>query len=321
MKKEVDISNLRHSLAHLLGAAVLDLYPDAKNTIGPSIENGFYYDFDFTVPIGEADLAKIEERMREILPSWEVFKEIEVTSEEAKEIFSDNPYKIELINEHASDGKKITLYYSGPKKHIPSKESLLKAKSCQLKAGFLDLCRGGHVKSAKLINPKGFKLSRIAGAYWRGDEKNKMLTRIYGLAFETKEELEAYIKQQEEAEKRDHRELGKKLEIFTTADEVGAGLILWLPNGTIIRQELQKWAEETERKWGYQHVSTPHITKSKLYEISGHLPYYKDDLYSPLEIEGEDYYLKPMNCPHTHMIYKHKSRSYKDLPIRFAEYG
>lgn len=297
-----NLEHLRHSLAHLLAAAVLELYPDAKQAIGPAIENGFYYDFEFPSPISDDDLSRIEEKMRAILKTWDKFERIEVKPQQAREMFSGNPYKLELIDEYTDQG--LTLYKSGP----PA-------------GGYIDLCRGGHINSAKEINPDAFKLTHIAGAYWRGSEKNKMLTRIYGIAFETKEELDKHLEMLEKAKKRDHRILGKTLEIYTTADEVGPGLILWLPKGTIIRQELEKWALETEKKWGYQHVSTPHITKGKLYEISGHLPYFKDDLYAPFEIDGEAYYLKPMNCPHTHMIYKSQPRSYRDLPVRYSEYG
>jgi threonyl-tRNA synthetase len=295
------LHNLRHSLAHLLAAAVLEMYSDTKNTIGPSIEDGFYYDFEFKNPISDKDLPKIEKKMKEILKSWKEFESAEKSEKEAKEHFKKNEYKVELIDEIVGKKEKITFYKCGD---------------------FTDLCRGGHLENpAKEIKPDSFKLDRVAGAYWRGDEKNKMLTRIYGLAFETKEELETYIKMREEAEKRDHRKLGKELEIFTFSEEIGAGLPLWLPNGMIMRQELEKWARETEIKWDYKHISTPHITKKDLFEISGHLPFYKDDLYSPIDIEGEEYYLKPMNCPFAHMIYKSKPHSYRDLTLRLAEYG
>ncbi|MBI2630607.1 threonine--tRNA ligase [Candidatus Nomurabacteria bacterium] len=297
------LHNLRHSLAHLLAASVGEIYKfdKVKLTLGPAIDNGFYYDIDFgDEKVSDADLKKIEDRMKKILPKWTDWEHKEISKDEALNFFK-NEYKQELINEIAERGEKITTYTCG---------------------GFTDLCRGGHLKNpAKEIDPESFKLDRVAGAYWRGDEKNKMLTRIYGLAFETKEQLDAYLSQREEAEKRDHRKLGKELEIFTFSEEVGMGLPLWLPNGTVIRQELEKWAKETEIKWGYKHISTPHITKKDLFEISGHLPYYKDDLYSPIDIEGEEYYLKPMNCPFAHMIYKSKPRSYRDLTLRLAEYG
>ena len=300
MSNDNSLQNLRHSLAHLLAAAVLELYPSTKQAIGPAIENGFYYDFDFEHPISENDLAKIEEKMKGILKTWISFEGKEVSEKEAKEFFSENPYKLELIDEIVSKGEKLMLYQSGD---------------------YVDLCRGGHVKNTKDIKPDAFKLTHIAGAYWRGDEKNKMLTRIYGAAFESKEELEKHLEFLEEAKKRDHRVLGKQLEIFTFADEVGQGLPLWLPKGTVVREELEKWAKETEEKWGYKRVATPHITKEDLYHISGHLPYYADDMYSPIDIEGAKYYLKPMNCPHHHMIYKSAPRSYRDLPLRLTEYG
>lgn len=292
----------RHTLAHLLAAAILKHYPDAKRTIGPAIEDGFYFDFDFpTAKPTEKDFEKLEKTMRELLPSWTSFERSELSAEDAKKEYPGNQFKHELIDEFTKDGQKVSFYKSGE---------------------YSDLCRGGHSENpSKDIAPDSFKLDRIAGAYWRGDEKNPMLTRIYGLAFDTKKGLDDYIALREEAKKRDHRVLGQQLKIFTFADEVGQGLPLWLPNGEVIRHELERWARETEEKWGYQHVSTPHITKGELFEISGHLPYYKDDLYSPFEIEGESYYLKPMNCPFSHMIYKSQQHSYRDMPVRYAEYG
>ncbi len=291
---------LRHTLAHLLAAAVLELFPDTKNTIGPAIENGFYYDFDFSTNITDSDLVSIEKKMRSILKTWDKFSHKEIKVEEAKEYFKNNIYKQELIDEIDQKGEKITLYTIGD---------------------FTDLCRGGHIESAKDIDPDTFKLSRIAGAYWRGDEKNKMLTRIYGLAFNTKEELENHIKQLEEAEKRDHRKLGKELKIFAFDDDVGPGLPLWLPNGTIIIEELEKLAKESEFRAGYKRVKTPHLAKESMYRTSGHLPYYEDSMYPPMEYEGGKYYLKAMNCPHHHKIYVAEPKSYRDLPLRLAEYG
>ncbi len=293
------LHNLRHTTTHLLAAAVLELYPDAKPTIGPVIENGFYYDFEFSKPLSEDDLPKIEKKMDELVKSWERTENREVPASEAKKIFSNNPYKLELIEELEKENQPISLYKTGD---------------------FEDLCRGGHLEHPNR-EIKAFKLLSLAGAYWRGDEKNKMLTRIYGTAFPTQKELDDYLNMLEEAKKRDHRKLGQELEIYTTSEEVGAGLILWLPKGTIVREEIEKWAKDTENKWGYQRVSTPHITKKDLYEISGHLPYYAEDLYSPIDIDGEQYYLKPMNCPHHHMIYKSRTRSYRELPLRLAEYG
>lgn len=294
------LDKLRHSAAHLLAAAVLDLYPNAKPTIGPPIEDGFYYDFDFgDVKISEEDLPRIEERMRKIAKNWDRFERIDDLNHQYRKKYKDNPYKLELIQEFEKKGEKITFYKSGE---------------------FVDLCRGGHIKSPSK-ELKHFKLLSIAGAYWRGSEKNPMLTRIYGTAFPSKKELDEYIWQLEEAKKRDHRKIGKELELFTFADEVGPGLPLWMPKGTIILQELRNWAEKTEEEWGYVRVRTPHIAKHTLYEISGHLPYYKDDMYSPMSIDNEEYYLKGMNCPHHHMIYKATPKSYRDLPLRLAEYG
>ncbi|MCK5059818.1 MAG: threonine--tRNA ligase [Candidatus Pacebacteria bacterium] len=299
-----NLEHIRHSLAHLLATAVLKFYPDAKYTIGPAIENGFYYDFEFHTPITENDLPKIEKTMKEILTGWRNFEGKEISEKEAKKFFKDNPYKIELIDEIASNGETITFYTSGSGA-----------------SEFTDLCRGGHIEDARKINPDAFKLTKIAGAYWRGDEKNKMLTRIYGVAFNTKEELADYEKMMEEAEKRDHRKLGKELKIFTFDNDVGPGLPLWLPNGTLIIEELERLAKETEKKAGYMQVRTPHIAKESMYKKSGHLPYYKEVMFPPMEYEGGKYYLRAMNCPHHHKIFASEKRSYKDLPLRLAEYG
>lgn len=299
-----ELDQIRHSAAHLLAAAVLELFPGTKNTIGPSIENGFYYDFDFgDKSISEEDLAKIEAKMAEIVESWEGFERIEVSADEARERFKDNPYKLELIEEFSKDGQTLTLYKSGP----PA-------------GGFVDLCRGGHIDNPKQYL-RAFKLLSIAGAYWRGDENNKMLTRIYGTAFPRKIDLDEYLFQLEEAKKRDHRKLGQELELFTIEEEIGPGLILWLPKGTIIKDELENFAKETEKRLGYQRISTPLIAKDVLFVKSGHLPYYKDDMFSPMKTENSEYYLKPMNCPFMHLAYRVKKRSYRDLPIRYAEFG
>ncbi|MFH0712501.1 MAG: threonine--tRNA ligase [Candidatus Jorgensenbacteria bacterium] len=300
MPKE-NLENVRHSLAHLLAAAVLKKFPGAKLGIGPVIENGFYYDFDLPRSITPDDLKEFEKTMRDLIRKKLLFKGKKVTAAEAKKIFAKQPFKLDLIKEFVKEKKGLTVYETGDI--------------------FLDLCRGGHVKNTGEINPEGFTLDRIAGAYWRGDEKNPQLQRIYGIAFGAKKELVGYLALQEEAKKRDHRKLGQELEIFTFSDEVGAGLPLWLPKGTIVRDELEAWAKQTEKSAGYQRVATPHITKEELYKISGHVPYYTDDMYAPMEIEGEKYYLKPMNCPHHHMIYKSRARSYKELPLRLTEYG
>lgn len=293
--------NLRHTLAHLLAAAVLELYPKTKPSIGPTIDNGFYYDFEFAEPVTAEALKDIEKKMRKILPSWKEMAGKEVGPDEARELFKNNPYKLELIEEIITKGEKITLYTAG---------------------NFTDLCRGGHSDNpAKEIPSDCFKLSRVAGAYWRGDEKNKMLTRIYGIAFESKEELDKYEVMLKEAEKRDHRKLGKEMDIFEFDDQVGPGLPLWLPNGGAMIEELERLAKETEFQMNYVRVRTPHIAKDSMYKRSGHLPYYEESMFPPMEYEGGKYYLKAMNCPHHHKIFGSRMRSYRDLPIRLAEYG
>lgn len=291
---------IRHSFAHLLAAAVLKFYPDAKPTIGPAIDDGFYYDFDFVTPVGDEDLKRIEKEMRNTLKTWKDFQGREVSPAEARQLFTTNPYKLELIDDIVEKGEPLTLYRSGD---------------------FEDLCRGGHTENISLMRQDAFKLTRIAGAYWRGDEKQKMLTRIYGYAFENKEALQTHILRVEEAKKRDHRILGEKLDLFCFDESIGKGLPLWLPKGNILKEELEKWAKETETKWGYQRVTTPLITKEHLFYTSGHLPLYKDSMYAPLVIEEENYYLKPMNCPFHHKIFSARPRSYRELPLRIAEYG
>jgi threonyl-tRNA synthetase len=297
-EKDEKLHNLRHSLAHLLAAAVLELYPDAKRTIGPAIDNGFYFDFEFSTPIKDTDLPKIEKVMRKILPTWKSFEKHELTGDEAKKEYVGNPYKEELINEFTKEGQKVTFYKSGE---------------------YWDLCKGGHLENpAKEIDPESFKLYRTAGAYWRGDEKNKMLTRIYGLAFETKAELEAYEAQLVEAEKRDHKKLGKELDLFVFSDLVGAGLPLWTPKGTIVRNLLDDFVWELRHKVGYVKVEIPHITKKDLYEKSGHWEKFKDDLFRITTREGHEFAVKPMNCPHHTQIYARKQWSYRELPQRYA---
>jgi threonyl-tRNA synthetase len=292
------LHNIRHSLAHLLAAAVLEIYPETKVTIGPVIENGFYYDFDMKSPISDKDLLKIEKKMREILKTWKEFKVEEKTQAEALEYFRDNEYKTELINEIADKSEKITLYTFG---------------------NFTDLCRGGHAENPnKEINPDSFKLDRMAGAYWRGDEKNKMLTRIYGLAFETKEDLEKYENMREEAKKRDHKKLGKELDLFTFSELVGSGLPLWTPKGTLVRNLLDNFVWELRKKAGYVKVEIPHITKKDLYITSGHWEKFKDELFKITTREGHEFAMKPMNCPHHTQIYARKPWSYKELPQRYA---
>lgn len=302
MENTEKLAHIRHTLAHLLAQAVLEHYPNALPTLGPAIDNGFYYDIDFgNDKFTDEDLAKVESTMLKNLNNWIEFTHKEVSKDEAIKYFEGNIYKTELINEIFDRGEKITLYTCG---------------------GFTDLCRGGHAENPnKEIKPDSFKLDRVAGAYWRGDEKNKMLTRIYGLAFENKDKLDEYITQQEEAKKRDHRKLGAEMELFTFSDFVGPGLPLWLPNGAVITEELENLAKETEFLAGYNRVRTPHIAKESMYLTSGHLPYYEESMYPHMEYEGGKYYLKAMNCPHHHEIFGALNRSYKDLPLRLAEYG
>ncbi|QQS39561.1 threonine--tRNA ligase [Candidatus Woesebacteria bacterium] len=303
MKKidETYLSNLRHSSSHLLAASVLELYPKAKLAIGPSIDKGFYYDIDFgNVKVGEEDLAKIEERMHRIVKGWKKFDKIKVTKDEALKEFSGNEYKKELIEEFTKEGKGLTIYRSGD---------------------FRDLCKGGHI-----ANPsqeiKFFKLLSLAGAYWRGDEKNKMLTRIYGTAFASQKELDEYLIAQEEAQKRDHRKLGKDLDLFTFSDLVGAGLPLYTPKGAFIRLALNKYIEDLQSPLDYQQVWTPQIGKASLFKISGHYAKYKDDMFKVISnYSDEEMYLKPMNCPQHTQIFASKLRSYKDLPIRMTDFA
>ncbi len=297
--KTEQLHDLRHSLAHLLAQAVLVHYPKALPTLGPAIENGFYYDFDLgDDKVSDTDLKKIQKTMRKSLSKWQEFTHREVSAEEAKEIYKDNPYKLELINEIAGRKEKITLYTCGD---------------------FTDLCRGGHLNNpAKEISTDAFKLDRVAGAYWRGDEKNKMLTRIYGLAFETPTELENYEKMIEEAKKRDHRKLGAELDLFTFSPLVGPGLPLWTPKGTLMRDILDNFVWELRQKYGYERVDIPHITKKDLYQKSGHWEKFGNDLFKITTREGHEYVLKPMNCPHHTQIYARKQWSYRDLPQRYT---
>ncbi len=297
---ENNLSHQRHSLAHLLGAAVMELYPTASLTLGPAVDDGFYYDVKFDETIGLDALPTIEARMRALLPSWTSVTHKEVNKDEALTHYTGNQFKTELIEEIAAKGETITLYTMGT---------------------FVDLCRGGHVDDLSTIDPESFKLDRVAGAYWRGKETNPMLTRIYGLAFESKEKLDEYLAQRLEAEKRDHRIIGEKMDLFYFDESIGKGLPIWLPNGNIIKEELEKWAKETEDQWGYQRVTTPIITKDSLFYTSGHLPLYKDSMYAPIVIENDNYYIKPMNCPFHHKTFAARPKSYRDLPVRLAEYG
>ncbi len=289
--------HIRHSLAHLLAAAVLELFPDTKNTIGPAIENGFYYDFEFSSPLHDDDLPKIEAKMKEILPSWKEFSAQEVSEKEAKEHFEGNPYKLELIDEIVSKGEKITLYTSG---------------------NFTDLCRGGHVQNMEDVDPNSFTIDRLAGAYWRGDEKNKMLTRIYGLAFDTEAGLKDYQKMREEAEKRDHRKLGRELGLFMF-HETSPGMPYWLPNGLILYNELVNYWREEHTKLGYKEIASPLVNKAELWKTSGHWDHYKDDMFIADMGENEVYGIKPMNCPNAMVVFKSMQISYKDLPFRLSD--
>lgn len=301
MEKTSQVDNIRHSLAHLLAAAVLEYWPDAKNTIGPAVDNGFYYDFEFPeeVTLTEKDFGKIEQKMRELLKTWEKFEHKEVSEKEAKEHFKNNPYKLELIDEIVAKGEKITLYTSGK---------------------FTDLCRGGHVESPKKdVASNSFKLDRVAGAYWRGDEKNKMLTRIYGLAFPSKEALEEYEKQIEEAKTRDHKKIGKELGLFVFSPLVGPGLPLWTPKGTLLRELLDEFVWELRSKNGFQKVTIPHITKKDLYETSGHWKKFSEELFKIHTREDKLYAMKPMNCPHHTQIFDSQPHSYRDMPQRYCE--
>ena len=277
---------IRHSAAHVMAQAVMEMFPDGKPTIGPPVENGFYYDFDLPRNLTPEDLEQIEKRMRQIVQGKHEFKKTVISAEEARKIFADQPYKLELIEGLEKGG---TDEYGNPLEGPPD-------ISIYQQDTFTDLCRGPHVQTTKEIKQDAFKLMSIAGAYWRGDENNKMLQRIYGTAWESKDQLKAYLNQLEEAKKRDHRKLGKELEIFIFDDEVGPGLPLWLPNGGILIEE-------------------------DLFIRSGHLPYYAESMYPPMELEGVKYYIKPMNCPFHHKIFGAKGRSYRDLPIRLAEYG
>ncbi len=290
--------NLRHSCAHLLAAAVMELWPHAKRTIGPAIEDGFYYDFDFgDTKISEYDFPKIEEKMKVLVKDWKEFRRKEVTKEEALSHNQGNEYKKELIEEFSADGQHLTIYTSG---------------------NYTDLCRGGHCPHPN-NDLKHFKLLSVAGAYWRGSEKNKMLTRIYGTCFPTKKALDDFLVQQEEAKKRDHRKLGAELDLFTFSELVGKGLPLWTPKGTTVRRELERFVVEEELKRGYLHVMTPDLARLDLYRTSGHYPYYKDTMYAPITIDEDEFMLRPMTCPHHFELYKSKPRSYKELPMRLAE--
>ena len=317
-EKALKLYKIRHSLAHVMAQAVLELYPEAKLGIGPPIDVGFYYDFDLghdqdgkAITFTPEDLEKIEKRMRQIIGGKHDFIYREVSADEAREIFKDQPYKLELIAGLAEGG--IDEYGE------ETDEAVI--ISTYRQDSFEDLCRGPHLEATNHIPVDGFKLMNVAGAYWRGDENKAMLQRIYGTAWSNKKELKQHLKMLEEAKKRDHRKLGKDLEIFMFDEEIGPGLPLWLPRGAILIEELERLAKEIELKAGYERVRTPHLSKENLFLRSGHLPYYEDSMYPPMEMEGIRYFIKPMNCPFHHKIFGGKTRSYRDLPIRLAEYG
>lgn len=316
-KKETsnNLEILRHSASHVLAAAVLEMFPEAKFAIGPAIENGFYYDFELPRTLIPEDLELLEEKMKAIIKANHKFERAEISIKEAVSDFekANQPYKVELIKDlekeparnasqrEAGGGeKKVSIYKSG---------------------NFVDLCTGPHLDSTGEISADAMKLTKISGAYWKGDEHNQMLQRIYGVAFENKKELDAYLKMMSEAEKRDHRKLGKELKLFMISEEIGKGLPLWLPNGAFIRKKLEDYMYEVEQKNGYDFVYTPVLAHEQLYIKSGHLAHYKDDMYNPIDIEGEKYYLKPMNCPHHHIMFRNELRSYRELPIRYSDFS
>jgi threonyl-tRNA synthetase len=312
------LHKLRHSAAHVMAEAVLQLYPDAKIAIGPAIDTGFYYDFDLgkdeqgrPKTFTPEDLAEIEKRMRQSIAAKKPFVCREVSADEARELFKGQPYKEELIEGLQKGG----LDDNGNEIQGPVPISTYRHGE------FEDLCRGPHVESTGQIPPDAFKLMNVAGAYWRGDEHNPMLQRIYGTAWRNKGELQQYLTMLEEAKKRDHRVLGQQLGIFIFDEEVGPGLPLWLPNGGVMIEELESLAKEVELEAGYKRVRTPHLAKEDLFLHSGHLPYYAESMYPPMELEGVRYYVKPMNCPFHHKLFAAQQHSYRDLPLRYAEYG
>ncbi len=317
MAKEMDsdLYNLRHSCSHVLAQAVVNLWPDTKITIGPPIDYGCYYDFQFKEPITDDDFKKIEKEMRSIINKGQKFEEEKMSAEDSIKFWKKmkQPFKVELVEDLKKDGETEVTHYKN-----------VDAKGAET---FVDLCAGGHKDDVKEIPADGFKIMSLAGAYWRGDEKNQQLTRIYVAVYPSKQELQEYITMMEEAKKRDHRKLGKELDLFTFSERVGPGLPLWTPKGTVICNELEKLAREMEDKDGYCQVKTPHCAKGKLYEQTGHLAHYKEAMFPPMKLkekgeeEGEEYYMKPMNCPHHHEIFASKPRSYRDLPLRLAEYG
>jgi len=298
-KEEPQLEKIRHSLSHLMSMAIMEIYPEAGLGVGPAIENGFYQDYGLPKPISPELLPKLEKRIKELIKQNVRFEQHNMSFSEALKLYKKDPYKSEVIRELKKAGEKKVSFYRSD--------------------WFENLCKGPHVKLTKEINPKAFKLTKIAGAYWRGNEKNKMLTRVYGVAFETEKELKDYLNQQAEAEKRDHRKLGKELDLFVFSDLVGKGLPLLTPKGAIIRQELERFITDEETKRGYLRTYTPDMAKVELYKKSGHWQHYQDNMYPPMNIDGEEYVLRPMTCPHQFMIYASRPRSYRELPLRYAE--
>ena len=315
--QEDRLYRIRHSAAHVMAQAVRELYPDARLAIGPPIQDGFYYDFDLGMEKGRPrtflpeDLEEIERRIRRIIGGQHPFVYREVNADEARVLFADEPYKLELI-----EG-----LVEGTVDEYGEETEGSQVISTYTQDTFEDLCRGPHVEHTGQIPIEGVKLMSVAGAYWRGDEHRPMLQRIYGTAWANGKQLKRHLKMLEEARQRDHRKLGRELSLFVFDEEVGPGLPLWLPNGEVIINELEQLAREMETAAGYRHVRTPHLTKESLFQRSGHLPYYADSMYPPMEMEGVRYYIKPMNCPMHHKIYGSEPRSYRDLPLRLAEYG
>ncbi len=312
-----NLSTLRHSMAHLMAASVQKIWPQARFGVGPIIENGFYYDIQIPEhQLKQEDLKKIKKQMKKLSSANLVFKRKEMPIQEAIKLFNElnQTYKVELLKDIQTKG---TTKIQDDEVKVEQDGNV----SIYQTGDFIDLCRGPHVESTKELAKLHFKLNKIAGAYWRGDEKNPMLTRIYGIAFEKKDELQKYLELLKEAEKRDHRQLGKNLDLFMIDEEIGAGLPLWLPKGAILRQQMENFILQAYQQKDYQLIRTPHIASYKLYEQSGHLGFYKESMYSPMDIDGIDYYVKPMNCPMHVKIYKRDLKSYRDLPIRYAELG
>jgi threonyl-tRNA synthetase len=299
MAKENNIEKIRHSLSHIMAETVLEFWPKTKLGIGPAIENGFYYDFQLQKPLEEKDLERIEDRMKQLIAQKQKFEKKNITKRVAKKLFAVQPYKLELIKD--LPGENVSIYTSGE---------------------FVDLCKGPHIKSTKEILPNTFKLTKIAGAYWKGSEKNKMLTRIYGIAFSTEKELMDYLKMQEEAEKRDHRKLGEFLDLFVISELVGPGLPLYTFKGATVLREIKKYSNDLQQEIGYQEVQTPNMNRAELFKVSGHYDKYKDDMFSVRShYTKEEYFLKPMNCPQHTQIFASKPRSYKDMPVRIADFA